>query len=103
MKKQEFVQAICDKTGLAEDCVRKVLDAGREVTCALLSRGDSVNLMGLGQILLRPRAAGKARDVRRGTTVVVPARAVVQFKPTRSVVDQLHGTDLGLLQKGKKA
>ena len=103
MKKQEFVQSICDKAQLSESQVRSVLEAGHAITCEVLARGESVNIMGLGQMLLRPRAEGKARDVRRGTSVIVPARAVIQFKPTRSVVDLLRGTDLALLAKGRKA
>lgn len=98
MKKRDFVQEICSATKLTDGQVRSVLSAGHDVVIAQLRKGQSVNVLGLGQLLLKPRGERQARDMRRGQAVTVPAGAVMRFIPTKSVALDLRTTSLDLLK-----
>lgn len=97
MNKKDFVQAVSKSTKLSDQDVRKVLRAGHQVVMDVLRSGDSVNVMGLGQLMLKPRSERLARDIRRGSAVVVPAGAVMRFVPTKSVAHELRATPLDKL------
>lgn len=101
MNKKDFVQAVCAATNLGDKQVRAVLAAGQAVVIEELRRGGSINVMGLGQLLLKPRAERKARDMRRGQEVLVPPGAVIRFIPTKSVAHDLRSTSLDKLKGGQ--
>ena len=53
-------------------------------------RGSNIYLRGLGTFKVEQRAAKTARDIRRGTTVQVPARNTVKFLPCDELKERLN-------------
>lgn len=100
MNRKDFVKEVSTSSGLTQSEVRKVFAAVHTITMAALRNGKSINLMGLGQLKLRPRGERVARDIRRNTTVTVPAGAVMRFVPTVSVAKDLRNTPVDVLRKG---
>jgi DNA-binding protein HU-beta len=65
----------------AEDC-QKSVEQFMDVVKASLRKGEPVFLRGFGTFLPKKQAAKKARNIKLGTTIEVPARTVPSFKPS---------------------
>lgn len=87
MLKQEFITRAAHASGESKTTVRRVLDAAAAVTRRAVSKGDSVMLFGLGVLKVAPRGEKRARNIRTGETVIVPARNAVVLQPSDSLVE----------------
>ena len=78
MTKAEIVKQIAGQTGLESKMVAGVVEALLERIRAAQIGGQNVYFRGFGSFVRRERAAKKARDISRNTTVLVPAHTVPQ-------------------------
>ena len=88
MTKAEIVKQIAGQTGLESKMVG-VGEAVLEQIRAAQIGGQNVYFRGFGSFVRRERAAKKARDISRNTTVLVPAHTVPAFKPSKAFVECL--------------
>ena len=79
MTKAEIVKQIAGQTGLESKMVAGVVEALLERIRAAQIGGQNVYFRGFGSFVRRERAAKKARDISRNTTVLVPAHTVPAF------------------------
>ena len=70
--------------------VAGVVEALLERIRAAQIGGQNVYFRGFGSFVRRERAAKKARDISRNTTVLVPAHTVPAFKPSKAFVECLQ-------------
>lgn len=70
----------------AAACVDSVLALITRALCY----GDKVKLVGFGQFLVRDRAARKSVHPGTGKPIVLPARRVVRFKPSRTLLELME-------------
>ena len=49
-----------------------------------MSQGDNVYLRGFGSFVVKERAEKTARNISKQTTIIVPARKVPTFKPSKA-------------------
>ena len=89
MTKAEIVKQIAGQTGLESKMVAGVVEALLERIRAAQIGRENVYFRGFGSFVRRERAAKKARDISRNTTVLVPARTVPAFKPSKAFVEHL--------------
>ncbi len=89
MTKAEIVMQIAGQTGLESKMVAGVVEALLERIRAAQIGGQTVNFRGFGSFVRRERAATKARDISRNTTVLVPAHTVPSFKPSKAFIECL--------------
>ncbi|WP_418683537.1 HU family DNA-binding protein [Alistipes putredinis] len=89
MTKAEIVKQIAGQTGLESKMVAGVVEALLERIRAAQIGGQNVYFRGFGSFVRRERAAKKARDISRNTTVLVPAHTVPAFKPSKAFVECL--------------
>ena len=89
MTKAEIVKQIAGQTGLESKMVAGVVEALLERIRAAQIGGQNVYFRGVGSFVRRERAAKKARDISRNTTVLVPAHTVPAFKPSKAFVECL--------------
>jgi DNA-binding protein HU-beta len=80
MNKNEFIDAVAEKSGLSKKDSRTLVDANLEVITEALANGDSVAFVGFGTFSVAARAARTARVPSTGATVEVPATKVAKFK-----------------------
>ena len=73
MTKAEIVKQIAGQMGLESKMVAGVVEALLERIRAAQIGGQNVYFRGFGSFVRRERAAKKARDISRNTTVLVPA------------------------------
>ena len=89
MTKAEIVKQIAGQTGLESKMVAGVVEALLEQIRAAQIGGENVYFRGFGSFVRRERAAKKARDISRNTTVLLPAHTVPAFKPSKAFVECL--------------
>lgn len=81
MTKNELADALVGKTGLSKSDAITAIDGLIEAAKDAFVRGSNIYLRGFGTFRLEQRAAKKARNIKKGTIVNVPAHCVVKFKP----------------------
>lgn len=86
MKKAELIAETAAISGHSKTLVRGVLDAAEAAVKAAVMTGSGAFLFGLGKLEVRERGEKKARHMRTGEPVIVPARKVVIFKPSDSLL-----------------
>ena len=84
MTKAEVVKSIADTTGLDRQEVLQVVEAFMDTVKNAMSQGDNVDLRGFGSFVVKERAEKTARNISKQTTIIVPARKVPTFKPSKA-------------------
>lgn len=77
MTKQELVNSVAEQTGLNSYQVKEVLERTFDVI------RDEVTGGGYGTFQTKQRKAKPARNINTGETLLVPARKVVVFTPSK--------------------
>ena len=90
MTKNELADALVGKTSLTKSQALEAIDGLIEASKDAFVRGSNIYLRGLGTFKVEQRAAKTARDIRRGTTVRVPARNTVKFLPCDELKERLN-------------
>lgn len=92
MTKAEAITAIADQTGIDRASVSITLEAYFELVRQLLSRDEGLYVRGFGSFENKRRAAKKARNISKMTTVEVPAHSVPSFRPSKEFVQLVKDT-----------
>ena len=89
MTKKDMAKAICERAGIpqaqAQGIVQGVLD---EILETLVQEGG-IELRNFGIFEVKQRKPRQARNPRTGEQVMVPAKAVITFKPGREMEDRV--------------
>jgi len=81
MTKREMVLRIAQETGLKQSDVKRVVQRTLTLVVEALASGKTVELRNFGVFKVKSRKARVGRNPKTGTTVPVPAKRVVTFKP----------------------
>jgi len=93
MTKADLVELISTQTGVSRNHTAIVVDQLLESVCNALSEGKHLEIRGFGTFKVRERRARRARNPRSGTEVLVPAKLVPVFKPSKELkASVLEGT-----------
>ncbi len=87
MNKNEFIDAVAEKSGLSKKDTKALVDANLEVITEALAKDDSVAFIGFGTFCVADRAARTARVPGTAATVEVPATKVAKFKVGKALKD----------------
>jgi DNA-binding protein HU-beta len=79
MNKAELVETIAKRTGGTKAAVETTLDALMDTVTGVLSKGESVALVGFGTFSMGRRAARKGRNPATGAEIRIPASKVAKF------------------------
>jgi len=79
LTKQDFIQAVANKSGLSARDAGKAVDAFLETVTDTLKKGDSVNFTGFGKFSASQRAARQGVNPRTGERVQIAAATVPKF------------------------
>lgn len=83
MTKAELVKNIAAHTGLDKTAVMNVVEDFMKEVKTSLNNHENVYLRGFGTFEVRHRASKPGRDIRQGTTMMVPEKDVPVFRPSR--------------------
>jgi DNA-binding protein HU-beta len=89
MTKIDLATKISKKTGFDLYGSKANVEAFMEVVKESLKAGDPVFLRGFGTFSAKQRAAKTARNISKGTSVVIPAHKVPHFKPCKEFKESL--------------
>lgn len=91
MLKKETIDQVSLRTNVSRSVVRDVLDAASDLYLDQVRSGTEAVIHGVGKIALSHRPAKKARNIRTGETVQVPARTAPLFRPSSALVKAANG------------
>lgn len=80
MTTADLITAISETTGIKKVEIAATLEALTSKMKDTLSKGDEVNINGLGKFILVDRKARTARNPKTGESINVDAKKVVKFK-----------------------
>lgn len=83
MTKRELSTAVADKIGEMPANVETIANELFGQIKKAAENGENVYIRGFGTFAITKRVAKTARDIARNTKVMIPARNVVKFKPSR--------------------
>ena len=87
MTKAEAITAISDKTGIDKASVSTTLEAFFVTVKDTMADGEALYVRGFGSFVNKKRAAKKARNISKKTTVMVPEHFVPSFKPSKEFIE----------------
>ena len=70
---------------------RETVETILKIMVASLDNGEDVLLSGFGKFNVKAKSARKGRNPQTGEAVMLEARRVVTFKPSRIVRDKVNG------------
>ncbi len=85
MTKADLVEEISAKTGVSKNHTALIVDDLLEAISKALSDGQHLEIRGFGTFKVRERRARRARNPRSGDEVLVPAKLVPVFKPSKEL------------------
>jgi integration host factor subunit beta len=85
MTKAELVEQVSGHTGVSKHHAAIIVDGLLDAVCRALSEGKHLEIRGFGTFKVRERRARRARNPRSGTEVMVPAKLVPVFKPSKEL------------------
>ncbi|HTO89534.1 MAG TPA: HU family DNA-binding protein [Candidatus Sulfotelmatobacter sp.] len=89
MTKADLVEEIATQTGISRQHTGIIVDQLLDAVCRALSEGKHLEIRGFGTFKVRERRARRARNPRSGTEVMVPAKLVPIFKPSKELKAQV--------------
>lgn len=92
MKKQDLVDAISEKAGLAKSQSQSIIEEVFDLISDSLSKGEKIDLRGFGTFNVRESAARTGRNPQTGESIKIPARRVPTFKAGKELRDKVNTT-----------
>lgn len=89
MTKASLVQEISKKTDIEKEQILAVVEMFMKLIRNSMTDGDNVYLRGFGTFQIKHRALKKARNITKGTEVIIPPRAIVSFKPSKRFAERV--------------
>ena len=89
MTKAELVEEVSVATGISRNHTALIVDHMLDAFCRALSEGKHLEIRGFGTFKVRERRARRARNPRSGSEVMVPAKLVPVFKPSKELKAQV--------------
>jgi len=89
MTKADLVEGISAKTGVSKNHTALIVDDLLRNISKALSEGHHLEIRGFGTFKVRERRARRARNPRSGEEVLVPAKLVPVFKPSKELKAQI--------------
>lgn len=85
MTKKDIVDHVINNTTLSRSQAIEATESIVEAIRSSLEKGESVYIRGFATVKVVERKQKTARDIRKGTTVIVPARKAVKFIPSNQL------------------
>jgi DNA-binding protein HU-beta len=89
MTKADIVNKVSKSTGVERSTVQTTVEAFMESVKSSLARNENVYLRGFGSFIVKKRAQKTARDISRGTKLLIPAHFIPAFKPAKVFASQV--------------
>jgi integration host factor subunit alpha len=96
LTKAELIDSVYEKVGFskkeAADLVEMMFESMKEELC----KGQSIKISGFGKFRVRAKKARMGRNPQTGDAMVISARKVLTFTPSRILRDGINGKSTAL-------
>ncbi|WP_025763147.1 HU family DNA-binding protein [Dyadobacter tibetensis] len=89
MTKADVIAQISEKTGVEKGDVQQTLESFFTVVKDSLSEGENLYVRGFGSFINKKRARKVARNISKGTSMIIDEHFVPSFKPAKVFVEQV--------------
>ena len=90
MNKTELITAIAESADISKKDSEKALKAFVDVVTEELKKGEKVQLVGFGTIVVSDRAAREGRNPQTGKTMKIEACKAPKFKAGKALKDAIN-------------
>lgn len=90
MNKNDLIQQLSDRTGLAKHDAAKAVDGVFDAIGDALKAGDEVRLTGFGVFAVSHRAGGKGRNPQTGAEIEIKPSRQPKFRAGKQLKDSLN-------------
>ena len=90
MNKNDLIQKLADRTGLAKNDAPKPSTACSTSSQHTLKAGDEVRLTGFGVFVVATRAGGKGRNPQTGEEITIKPSKQPRFRPGKQFKNALN-------------
>lgn len=95
MTKKDIAAAICSAHDLNKATAISVVDTVINTLADSFVSGENIYLRGFGTFYVKTTAEKKARNIKAGTTVVVPAGRTVKFRISKDLKNRMNNGNVG--------
>ena len=89
MTKADIVNEISKSTGIDKASVLETVEKFMEIVKDSLANEEDVFLRGFGSFIVKTRSQKTARNISKGTTIIIPEHKIPAFKPSKEFVKSL--------------
>ena len=89
MTKADIVNEIAKTTGIDKVAVLETVETFMDVVKDSLANGENVYLRGFGSFIVKTRSEKTARNISKGTTIIIPEHKIPAFKPAKVFMDEV--------------
>ena len=89
MTKADIVNEISKSTGIDKASVLTTVEKFMEIVKDSLSNKEEVFLRGFGSFIVKTRSQKTARNISKGTTIIIPEHDIPAFKPAKIFLEQV--------------
>ena len=89
MTKAQIVSKISNNLGLEKSEVLATVENLMEEIKRSLKNGENVYLRGFGSFIVKKRAEKTGRNIKKNTTIIIPAHHIPAFKPAKVFVEEV--------------
>ena len=89
MTKADIVNEIAKSTGLDKASVLETVEKFMETVKDSLANNENVYLRGFGSFIVKTRSQKTARNISKGTTLIIPEHKIPAFKPAKVFMEQV--------------
>ena len=89
MTKADIVNEISKSTGIDKTSVLETIEKFMEIVKDSLANEEDVFLRGFGSFIVKTRSQKTARNISKGTTIIIPEHKIPAFKPAKVFMEQV--------------
>ena len=89
MTKADIVNEIAKTTGIDKVAVLETVEKFMDVVKDSLANGENVYLRGFGSFIVKTRSEKTARNISKGTAIIIPEHKIPAFKPAKVFMDEV--------------
>ena len=94
MRKADLINIISEKTGIPKVDVLVTLETMFKEVKESLAKGENSYVRGFGSFITKKRAAKIGRNIKKNTSVQIPAHFIPAFKPAKEFVQEVKKLQL---------
>lgn len=89
MTKADIVNEISRNTGLEKSAVLSTIENFMKIVKDSVASGDNVYLRGFGSFIVKTRKEKTARNISKGTSLIIPEHKIPAFKPSKAFLAEM--------------